>query len=135
MALADFDLERLDLDMASVDKNRRWQAAIALGEFCEDAPQVIWPLVLKWGSSSEADTRTAIATCVLEHILEHHFAEFFPLVCDVIDKGDRAFCDTFSQCWQFGQAQAPENASLFTRLQAKAWQLASGYEPPPSPTR
>ena len=61
----------IDRNLASRSEHARWQAAIALGELAQSAPDRIWPLVLKHGSRRHADVRMAIATCVLEHILEY----------------------------------------------------------------
>jgi len=75
-------LKKIDRELASRSEHTRWQAAIALGEFAASDPERIWPLVLKHGSRRHADARMAIATCVLEHILEHHFDAFFSRVAD-----------------------------------------------------
>jgi hypothetical protein len=34
-------LQQADLDLTSPDENTHWQAAIALGQFCETEPQAI----------------------------------------------------------------------------------------------
>jgi hypothetical protein len=94
----------------------RWQAAIALGEFAESSPERIWPLVLKHGSRRHGDARMAIATCVLEHILEYHFDAFFPRVTDAA-RSCRWFRDTFRSCWRMGQAELPRNTRLWRRLE------------------
>ena len=111
------DLEKIDADLGSSDEDTRWQAAIALGEYCEDAPKVIWPLTVKWGSCENEDVRTAIATCVLEHILEYHFAVYFPKAALIIRGGNKLFADTLSGCWKFGQAKLPQNAKRLERFE------------------
>ena len=116
-------LQEIDLALASQDENTRWQAAIALGEFSEMDPEAIWPLVEKWGSCSNEDTRTAIATCVLEHILAAWFKSFFGRVERLIQEGNVAFADTFCRCWQFGEAKEPGNRERFKRLTARAERL------------
>src|SRR6478752_5582859 len=73
-------LLRINQDLRSSNENVRWQAAIALGSFAEHNPELIWPTVVAHGSRRHADVRSAIATCVLEHILEYHFDAFFPRV-------------------------------------------------------
>src|SRR5688500_1993059 len=93
-------LTAIDRDLCARSDNVRWQAAIALGEFAESNPEFIWPLVVKHGSRRHADVRMAIATCVLEHILEHHFNRFFPRV-QMLARLNRWFYDTFQSCWQF----------------------------------
>ena len=105
------DLEKIDEEIGSPDENTRWQAVIALAEHghCEHAPDVIWPLVVKWGSSENEDVRTAIATCVLEHILECHFDEYFEKTAVLVRSGNKEFGDTLSRCWKFDNANIPEN--------------------------
>lgn len=110
------DLSQIDADLASSDEHTRRQAAIALGTRCEDPPEIIWPLVVKWGSSENEDVRAAISTCVLEHILEHHFEEYFEKVVELIQDGNRQFFDTYSTCWKLGQAKLPGNTERFDRL-------------------
>lgn len=93
----------------------RWQAIIAIGEYIETHPEEIWSFVARWGTSAQEDLRAAIATCLLEHLLEHHFELIFPRV-EQSAEADRMFADTFSRCWKFGQAELPENASKFDTL-------------------
>jgi len=113
-------LQEIDTDLASPDEHTRWQGAIALGAFSETDPESIWPLVEKWGSCPDEDTRTAIATCVLEHVLEAHFEPYFSRVRRIIQQNNIEFADTFSGCWQFGETKLPGNAERFEKLQAKA---------------
>src|SRR4051812_13600743 len=75
----------------------RWQAIIAVGEFVEVEPEAVWSFVGRWGSSPDEDLRTAIATCLLEHLLEHHFDLFMPRVKQAA-LADRLFGDMVSQC-------------------------------------
>jgi len=62
--------------------------------------------------------RTAVATCLLEHLLGHHFSRFFPRV-EEATRSDALLADTFSKCWKFGQATEEGNAKRFDRLQAE----------------
>ena len=112
------ELARMDAQLASTDENTRWQAAIALGAYCETEPEVIWPLTVKWGSANEEDVRAAISTCVLEHILEYHFDEYFPKTEQIIYGGNKNFALTFRTCWRFGQAKSPENAARWDAVDA-----------------
>ena len=117
------ELQEIDLALSSPDESTRWQAAIALGGFSETDPEAIWPLVEKWGSSANEDTRAAIATCVLEHILDAWFVSFFERAERLIREGNVAFADTFCRCSQFGEAREPGNRERFRRLRAKAQRL------------
>jgi hypothetical protein len=108
-------LAELDRDLASRREDTRWQAAIALGEFASSAPEDIWPLVLKHGSRRHADARTAISTCVLEHILEHHFDAFFPRVREAA-RSNLQFASAAASCWLIGQSELPRNARRWQSL-------------------
>jgi hypothetical protein len=93
----------------------RWQAIIQVGNFIEHEPEVIWPFVLRWGSHEDEDVRAAVATCLLEHLLEHHFETIFPLV-ETAARSNAWFGKTTAQCWKFGQAKEPSCAQRFDRL-------------------
>ncbi len=93
----------------------RWQAIIAVGEFIHTEPEAVWRFVERWGKHANDDLRMAIATCLLEHLLEYHFALLFPRVEQQVSRSKR-FADTFSHCWKSGQAKMPRNAARFDRL-------------------
>jgi hypothetical protein len=59
-----------------------------------------------------------VATCLLEHLLEHHFAAYFPQV-EELARSDALFGDTFLRCWQFGQSAEVDNARRFQALRAR----------------
>src|SRR5207248_3326080 len=56
----------------------RWQAVIKVGEFIETDPEQVWAFATKWGKHPSSDLRAAIATCLVEHLLELHFELVFP---------------------------------------------------------
>jgi hypothetical protein len=93
----------------------RWQAIIRIGEYVESYPEPVWRFIRRWGKHAQEDLRTAVATCLLEHLLEFHFETYFPHVEETA-LADPLFADTFLQCWQFGQAEKPGNAERFTLL-------------------
>ena len=111
-------LAEIEAGLASTDEDRRWQAAIRLGEFVDSEPDAVWPVVARWGVSDDSDTRMAIATCVLEHLLEHHFDMLFPRV-ESLGLADRRFADTVSSCWQFGQSAELANGARLEALQER----------------
>jgi hypothetical protein len=97
------------------DLDERWQAIIRVGEFVEAEPEPVWSFILRWGSSSDDDLRMAIATCVLEHLLEYHFDDFISRV-EKAAAADRLFGDMVSCCWKFGRAETVGRAARFDRL-------------------
>ena len=95
----------------------RWQAIIAVAEFVEREPEVVWPFAWRWGCSEDADLRMAIATCVLEHLLEHHFDAFISRVEEAA-RGDSFFARTVCSCWTFGRSDETSRAARLDRLNA-----------------
>lgn len=97
------------------DQDPRWQAIIGIGEFIESEPEAVWGFICRWGGHAQKDLRNAIATCLLEHLLEHHFATYFERV-ERLASSDPLFRDTFQRCWQLGQALEPGNTERFASL-------------------
>ena len=109
------EITAIETGLATGEEGHVWKAAVRLGEFVEIAPNEVWSLVTKWADSENDEVRMALATCVLEHLLEHHFDRYFPLVEELALSNSR-FADTFSSCWQFGQSDAPDNAARMDSL-------------------
>jgi hypothetical protein len=103
----------------------RWKAIIRVGEFIETQPEPVWEFAHRWGKHAKADLRMAVATCLLEHLLEHHFEMVFPRVRRAAVESVR-FADTFSSCWSFGQSEERKNAAKIKRLQdqLRRWRAA-----------
>jgi hypothetical protein len=93
----------------------RWEAVMAVGEYIESEPEAVWEFLRRWGGHPQEDLRAAVATCLLEHLLEFHFAAYFPRV-EELARADLLFGDMFQLCWQFGQAKEPGNAERFKAL-------------------
>lgn len=96
-------------------RDPRWQAIIRVGQFIETQPEAIWQFTLRWGKHAQRDLRMAIATCLLEHLLEHHFELLFPRARRAAFESVR-FAETLSSCWSFGSALQPKNAARLKRL-------------------
>jgi hypothetical protein len=96
----------------------RWQAIIKIATFIEPEPDAVWVFILRWGCNADEDLRTAVATVLLEHLLERHFADFFPKVARAVEE-NVLFEDTFARCSKFGQSNQEGNAELFDRLKKK----------------
>lgn len=101
---------------ADGESDPRWQAILRVAEYVESDPEAIWSFVRRWGTHAQADLRMAIATCLLEHLLEHHFDLIFPRVESAALRGVR-FASTFESCWSFGQATEPTRAARMRDLQ------------------
>lgn len=103
----------------AAERDRRWPAVARLAAFIDQEPDAIWAFVARWGSDPDAQVRTAIATCLLEPLLDKHFARCFPLVESAV-RGDPRFADTFLLCWPFGEASQDANVRRFSALKAEA---------------
>ena len=103
----------------------RWKAIIDLGEFVQSNPEEVWSFVSRWGVHPDEDLRAAIATCLLEHLLEHHFDLLFPRV-EYLATKSTTFGQTFSMCTKFGNAVAEDNSRAFDRLKERILRREQG---------
>lgn len=99
-------------------RDPRWQAIIRVGEFIETQPEPVWQFAHRWGKHAQSDLRMAVATCLLEHLLEHHFELLFPRVRRAAMESPR-FANTFNSCWPFGEAKTTKNAARIKRLRGQ----------------
>jgi hypothetical protein len=95
---------------AEGEEDPRWQAVIAVASFVDTEPEPVWSFVERWGRHPDDDLRSAIATCVLEHLLEYHFDLIFPRVAHVA-RSNSCFAEMVGWCALFGQSELPENAA------------------------
>jgi hypothetical protein len=100
------------------ERDPRWQAIIVVAEFLITDPEAIWPFTVRWGSHADEDLRMAIATCVLEHLLERHFDRFIDRV-EAAAMASSEFASTVSSCSKFGLTKETGRAARFDRLCAK----------------
>lgn len=105
-----------DIRIGLSDPKRRWEAAAAAGEYVYDAPDDVWPIVVEYGSAKDEDTRQAIATNILEHLLEHHFDRFFPLVEEEVQAGNDRLADTLRLSWKLGLSTESGNSQRWDSL-------------------
>jgi hypothetical protein len=96
-------------------RDPRWQAIIKVGEHIEEHPLEVWRFARKWGVHASWDLRAAVATCLVEHLLEHHYGAIMPLVEDACGRSKR-FADAVAMCWAFGQTLRGENQRRFEQL-------------------
>ena len=94
----------------------RWQAIIGVGEFAESDPMPVWEFTLQWASEADEDLQSALATCLLEHLLEYHFALLFPLVRRAAQT-NRAVAGLVRHCWAFRDDDKSDFAAAFRQLQ------------------
>lgn len=95
--------------------DERWQAIIAVGDFIQSDPEPVWEFIARWGVDNCGDLRMAVATVLLEHLLEHHFDEFFPRV-EELALSNANFADTVSSCWALGETKRPKNLQRLNAL-------------------
>lgn len=119
-----FAMRDIDAALESGDESRIWKAAEQLGELAETEPRKIWSLVEKHGSSQNPEVRQAIATCVLEHVLQFHFDEYFSRVEQLINGGNSNFADTFRLCWKFDESWTNDDKRRWNALRS---QLDEGF--------
>lgn len=93
----------------------RWQIIIAIGEYIETDPEPIWKFISRWGPSSDEDLRSAVACCLLEHLLQHHFEQFIERVERKAVRSNH-FRKMVAGCWEFGQSDLPEHRVRFRKL-------------------
>lgn len=105
-----------DIDAELRNSELRWEAASHLADYIEDASSDVWKLVLEHGSSEDEDMRSAIATCVLEHLLEMSFDRYFSLLELEIGKGNRNLMKTLKLCWKFGESERSSNSDRWDEL-------------------
>lgn len=86
-----FDLARSLI--ADEDNTCRWQAVIECSNWLKDTPEWVWEVICEFGDSDDDDMRAAIWTCMLEHLLEDYFDEYFPRVKAHVGKASPNFAD------------------------------------------
>src|SRR5262245_29185472 len=80
----------------------RWQVIIDVGEYVENEPEAVWDFARRWGSHPDSDLRDAIATCLIEHLLEHHFELILPKIEQAV-RAQPDFADTVERCWSWAK--------------------------------
>ncbi len=99
-------------------KDARRQAILAIGNYVEDRPHDVWQFVRRWGTHPSEDVRRAIASCLLERLLENHFDLIFPFVENTSIRSKR-FAGTFRSCTEFKRLLEPERQTKVAHLDKK----------------
>jgi hypothetical protein len=100
---------------ATAGEDPRWQAIMVVGDYIEREPEAVWGFICRWGGHPQENLRDAIATCLLEHLLQYHFAVYFPQV-EERAMAEPLFGDMFLRCWPLGQSEEPGNIERFEAL-------------------
>ncbi len=109
-------LKKIGRALSSKISKERWKVAFELTDLAKSDPELLWPLIVKYGSSEDEDVRDEIATCALEHLLEYHFSKFIDRIEVLIRTPNRNFRDTLGMCWVLGDAENLENARRLERV-------------------
>jgi hypothetical protein len=96
----------------------RWQAIVDVAEFIPIDPEPVWEFAARWGCNDDPDLRAAIASCVMEHLLEHHFDLLFARV-ETLARENASFADTLKLCSELGQAARRVNAARLRQLKGQ----------------
>ncbi len=100
-----FDLARRHV----ADKNTdvRWQALIVIGSYIPFGRrnEEIWNLIVEFCGVDD-DMQDALATVLLEHLLEHDFDHTAERIKSALPKRTGPLLEVLKRCWQFGQSEA-----------------------------
>jgi len=87
-----------------------WLAATVLSYFVEKYPAQLLRIIRSVAQDSSDDQRTALAKCILEHLMENHFDDVINMVSQETDAELRyALVDILARCWPFGEAEKKSN--------------------------
>jgi hypothetical protein len=89
------------------NNNCRWQAMIVIGYFIDDHPEDVWEVVERYGQHEDEDMRIAVATVLLEHLLDEQPKRFKKRTVTLAAHSPR-FAETLKRCWSFSQPRIVE---------------------------
>jgi hypothetical protein len=99
--------------IGDLDNDCRWQAAIVVGHFITDRPESVWRIIVRHGKSSDTDLAAALATVLLEHLLDRHPSRFLRRLRRLVAAPRSPYRDLVQRTWQSG---ACERARLLIPL-------------------
>ena len=93
--------------VADRNHNVRWQAIIVIGSYIptERRNEEVWNVILQFCGMDD-DMQNALATVLLEHLLEYDFDHTFDRIKTAIPERTAPLLDLVRRCWQFGQPEA-----------------------------
>jgi hypothetical protein len=97
-----FDLAKSHI--GSKNNDIRWQSLIVIGEYIPYGRRndEIRRLILEFCRIDE-DMQDALATVLLEHLLQHDFNRSLTWIKEQLKQGTKYFQELVERCWQFGQ--------------------------------
>jgi hypothetical protein len=99
-----FDLAKALVESGNNDI--RWQAIIVIGEYIPRGHrnEDIWNVIVQHLGIDE-DMQDALATVLLEHLLEHHFDWTVNKIESALEHDGAWLVDVVKRCWRFGQPE------------------------------
>ena len=110
-------IERLKEAILKRDERAVWQIAADSWDDATERPDDAWPHMIEALAVADDDSIGAIATCILEHILEHDFS-YFDRVEQEIATGNIKMRRAFLLCSRFGHSKLPESEQRWNKLVA-----------------
>jgi len=103
----------------------RWRTILDLARYVETDPESIWRFVARWGCAPDENLRGAVATCLLEGLLEYHFEKIFDRVAKLALQ-EPLFASTVELCWRFAEGGNPDHLTRLRELQEESRQRRAG---------
>jgi hypothetical protein len=114
-----YDIARHALSLR--DDQAFWSACVVLSYFVDQHPLQLFSIIQSVAEVASDDQRTALAKCLLEHLMESHFDFVIDSITIEPNPSQRfALADILSRCWPYGEA---ENHSNWKKVET----LLSGY--------
>ncbi len=112
-------IENLKEAILRRDSDAIWRIAAESWDDVVRRSSDAWPHLLEALEVADGESVQAIATCVLEHVLEHDFS-YFDLVEREIEAGNEKMLKAFLMCSKFGQSKLPQNEQRWDALVSSA---------------
>jgi hypothetical protein len=118
-----YDIARRALKVR--DDQVYWSACAVLSYFVDRFPGQLFELIRAVVTGSSDDQRTALATCLLEHLLERNFDEIVKSIAEERNAQLRFdLADVLSRCWPCGEAKRSAKWQKLETLLCEYPQLA-----------
>ena len=110
------DMARIQTALDSGKEPDIWGTADLLTDLSVQVPEKAWRIIARYGISENEEVRGVIATCALEHLLEHHFESYFNQVEAIVISGNPRFADTLMSCSRFENKMLPDQIKRWDSL-------------------